>query len=58
MQMLIDRWTEIRGNFAVSLEMRTMSQVGQEAIRDRITLLTAAKKMKSSSVCVCSGPGV
>lgn len=38
--------------------MRTMSQVGQEAIRDRITLLTAAKKMKSSSVCVCSGPGV
>lgn len=49
--MFIDRWTEIRGNFAVSLGMRTTLQVGQEVIRDRTILLTAAKKMKSSCVC-------
>lgn len=72
MQMFIDRWTEIRGNFAISLGMGTMLQVGQEVIRDRTKILTAAKKMKSSCVCahacvpscvcvcvhVCSGPGV
>ena len=58
MQMFIDRWTEIRGNFAVFLGMRTILQAGQEVIRDRTIFLTAAKKTKSSvnvcmRVCVC-----